>query len=53
MITIILATLAGACFVAGKLAEARGRSADEKMGALIPYALAALFMAGALISLAF
>ena len=53
MLTLILAILAGAAFVLAKVAESRGRSADEKMGALPVYALSALLTVATLVSLAF
>lgn len=48
--TIVLAGLAVACFATGKIAEKQGRSADERMGALIPYAFGMLFAAAAALS---
>ena len=53
MLTLILAILAGAAFVWAKVAESRGRSADEKMGAIPIYALSALLGGAAFASLAF
>ncbi|WP_421696948.1 hypothetical protein [Ancylobacter sp.] len=53
MYMIILVCLAGIVFVVAKVAESKGRSADEKMGSIPLYFLAVALGIAALITLAF